>query len=180
MTYLTSIRRNVLFTVIALLIFQGADLCVQSRQEAGTSNREITRDNGYARQRVFPTGRFSQVPVSIPETTTTVNPNPGYVLGKHRKYLRASRNSSGPRRVFGEDVWSQLARCESGGRPQAVSSNGKYFGAFQFSIGTWHGIGESGSPIDYDYEYQLSAAKRLQARSGWGQWPVCSRKLGLY
>ena len=26
---------------------------------------------------------------------------------------------------------------------------------------------------------QLQAAKRLQARSGWGQWPSCARRLGL-
>jgi hypothetical protein len=25
----------------------------------------------------------------------------------------------------------------------------------------------------------LAVAKRLQARSGWGQWPVCARKMGL-
>lgn len=81
--------------------------------------------------------------------------------------------------VIGDDVWSALARCESGGRPTAVSRSGKYFGAFQFSLATWRGIGMTGNPIDYPYEVQLGAAKRLQARSGWGQWPTCSRKLGL-
>jgi hypothetical protein len=79
----------------------------------------------------------------------------------------------------GSDVWSALAKCESGGDPNAVSSNRLYWGAFQFAIGTWHGIGMSGVPTDYDYGTQLAAAKRLQARSGWGQWPRCSRKLGL-
>ena len=78
-----------------------------------------------------------------------------------------------------DDIWAALSRCEAGGRPDAVSRSGKYFGAFQFSLGTWHNVGMSGSPIDYPYEVQLDAAKRLQAHSGWGQWPVCSRKLGL-
>jgi hypothetical protein len=77
------------------------------------------------------------------------------------------------------DIWAALARCESGGNPRAVSSSGSYFGAFQFSLNTWHGLGYSGNPIDYPYETQLAAAQKLQARSGWGQWPVCARKLGL-
>jgi hypothetical protein len=78
-----------------------------------------------------------------------------------------------------DGVFAAIARCESGGRPDAVSRSGRYFGAFQFSIGTWQSMGMSGSPVDYPYGVQLEAAKRLQARSGWGQWPVCSRKLGL-
>lgn len=94
---------------------------------------------------------------------------------------RASRGAVRPRFAgpINDDVFIRLSWCEAGGRPTAVSRNGKYFGAFQFSLGTWHGIGMSGNPIDFPYEVQLDAAKRLQARSGWGQWPVCSRKLGL-
>lgn len=97
------------------------------------------------------------------------------------KAERASRAAARPRYAgpITNDIWSALARCESGGRPNAVSRSGKYFGAFQFSLATWRGIGMSGNPIDYPYEVQLDAAKRLQARSGWGQWPTCSRKLGL-
>lgn len=77
------------------------------------------------------------------------------------------------------DVWTRLAQCESGGNPRAVSKSGKYRGAFQFSLSTWRSIGMSGDPIDHPYSVQLAAAKRLQARSGWGQWPTCARRLGL-
>jgi hypothetical protein len=77
------------------------------------------------------------------------------------------------------DVWWALGNCESGNNPKAVSSTGKYRGAFQFSIATWQGIGYAGDPIDHSYATQLEAAKKLQARSGWGQWPSCARKLGL-
>ena len=91
---------------------------------------------------------------------------------------RASR--SAPRtRVPAGDVWSALGACESGNNPRAVSSTGKYRGAFQFSIATWQSLGFPGDPIDHSYEVQLQAAKKLQARSGWGQWPSCARKLGL-
>lgn len=76
-------------------------------------------------------------------------------------------------------VWHALARCESNNNPRAVSASGTYRGAFQFSLSTWHSLGYGGDPIDHSYAVQLEAAKRLQARSGWGQWPKCSRRLGL-
>lgn len=81
--------------------------------------------------------------------------------------------------VTGGDVWAALARCESGGNPTAHSRSGRYHGAFQFSLATWRSVGMSGDPHTHSYAEQLAAAKRLQARSGWGQWPACARKLGL-
>jgi soluble lytic murein transglycosylase-like protein len=77
------------------------------------------------------------------------------------------------------DVWTALARCESGGDPTARSANGLYTGAFQFSDATWQSLGYAGSAADHSYGVQVEAAQRLQARSGWGQWPRCARKLGL-
>lgn len=74
------------------------------------------------------------------------------------------------------DVWEQLAYCESG---MTNDTGDPYWGYFQFSIPTWEGIGEFGYPSDYGYEHQKAAAQRLQARYGWGQWPSCSRQLGL-
>jgi hypothetical protein len=81
--------------------------------------------------------------------------------------------------ALGGDIWGALARCESGGNPRAVGGGGRYFGAFQFTVGTWHSLGYGGNPVDYDYATQLVAAQRLVARSGWGQFPACSRRLGL-
>ena len=75
------------------------------------------------------------------------------------------------------DVWGALAQCESGGT-NADTGNG-YSGYFQFSDATFQSLGYSGSASDHSYAVQLEAAKRLQARSGWGQWPACSEKLGL-
>lgn len=79
---------------------------------------------------------------------------------------------------YNGDVWWALAVCESGGNPTTNTGNG-FYGAFQFMLSTWHGIGEDGYPHDYSYEHQRAAAQRLQARSGWGQWPACSASLGL-
>lgn len=77
------------------------------------------------------------------------------------------------------DVWAALARCESGGNPTIVSSNGLYYGLYQFSLGTWRSVGGSGLPTDASAAEQTARAQALQARSGWGQWPHCAAKLGL-
>ena len=90
---------------------------------------------------------------------------------------RASRSGRSPQ--FEGDVWTALAACESGGNPTARSASGRYFGAFQFSLATWQSLGYEGNPVDHPYATQLEAAQRLQARSGWGQWPRCARRLGL-
>lgn len=76
-------------------------------------------------------------------------------------------------------VWAALAQCESGGNPAAVSSNGLYHGLYQFSVSTWRAVGGSGLPSQASAAEQTQRAQALQARSGWGQWPACSRKLGL-
>lgn len=70
------------------------------------------------------------------------------------------------------DVWTRLAKCESGIRNDGGAP---YYGYFQFSAQTWRGVGGSGLPNDHSYAVQLEFAKKLQARSGWGQWPVCSK-----
>ena len=75
-------------------------------------------------------------------------------------------------------VWAALRQCESGGNYTTDTGNG-YYGAYQFSAGTWHGLGLTGLPSQAPPSVQDQAAVALQARSGWGQWPVCSRRLGL-
>lgn len=113
---------------------------------------------------------------SSSSTTTTV-----FVPSTTIKVAQASRGNRLPRYSgpITDETFYRLALCESGARPDAVSRNGRYFGAFQFMLSTWRSVGGPGNPIDHPYETQLHYAKILQARSGWGQWPVCSRRLGL-
>jgi hypothetical protein len=75
-------------------------------------------------------------------------------------------------------AWAALRQCESGGNYAENTGNG-YYGAYQFSLGTWESLGYSGLPSSAPPAEQDAAAQALQARSGWGQWPVCSQKLGL-
>jgi len=72
------------------------------------------------------------------------------------------------------EPWLSLAKCESGLNPHIISSNGLWFGLFQFTVGTWQGVGGSGLPSDASVEEQLRRAQILQAQSGWGPWPVCA------
>ncbi len=73
--------------------------------------------------------------------------------------------------------WAALARCESGGRADAVSSTGKYHGLYQFSVATWQAVGGSGLPSQASAEEQTARAKMLYNRSGAGQWPHCGKNL---
>lgn len=78
-----------------------------------------------------------------------------------------------------DSVWAALAQCESSGNPRAVSSTGRYHGLYQFSVPTWRSVGGTGLPSQATPEEQTNRARILQARYGWGQWPACSKKLGL-
>lgn len=131
-------------------------------------------------------------PAELAVPPMTAPPQKIAVGGDNRTTVRASRAAGQPRpavaarpapprpaAAVGGDVWGALARCESGGNPQAVGGGGRYYGAFQMTPSTWRSLGYSGLPTDHSYGTQLAAAQRLQARSGWGQWPHCSRKLGL-
>ena len=99
---------------------------------------------------------------------------------------RASRAAAAPRpgpaqaaapAPVADDVWAKLRNCEAGGNYTRNSGNG-YYGAYQFSAGTWRSLGYPGLPHQAPPEVQDEAAKRLQARGGWGQWPACSRRIG--
>ena len=75
-------------------------------------------------------------------------------------------------------MWLQLRECESGDNYAENTGNG-YYGAYQFSLQTWAAMGLPGLPSQASPETQDSAAVRLQAEAGWGQWPACSLALGL-
>lgn len=86
--------------------------------------------------------------------------------------------NSGLRQITG-DIWEALRNCEAGGDYTRNSGNG-YYGAYQFSASTWRSMGTGYERADLaPPAVQDDAAQRLQARSGWGQWPACTRKLGL-
>lgn len=74
--------------------------------------------------------------------------------------------------------FARLRQCESGGN-YAINTGNGYYGAYQFSAGTWRSLGLSGLPHQASPAEQDAAAARLQAQQGWRPWPGCSRKLRL-
>jgi LysM repeat protein len=84
---------------------------------------------------------------------------------------------AGTANAASDDVWDQIARCESGGRWNTNTGNG-YSGGLQFSPSTWRAYGGSGSPAGASREQQIAVAERVLAAQGWGAWPVCSKKVG--
>lgn len=82
------------------------------------------------------------------------------------------------------DRFDRLASCESGDgqgsiNPQAVSPGGKYRGAFQFSLPSWHSAGMAGDPIDFSYVVQKETAIYWASiTTPSTQWPVCWPRSG--
>lgn len=76
-----------------------------------------------------------------------------------------------------DDIWDQLAWCESSGRWHLDSGNG-YYGGLQFLPTSWWWVGGTGMPHEASREEQIARAKILLAYQGWEAWPVCSRLLG--
>ncbi len=85
---------------------------------------------------------------------------------------------SGAAFAVSPDTWAQLRMCESSGN-YAINTGNGYYGAYQFDLPTWHGLGYPGLPSDAAPAVQDQAAQRLYDQRGWQPWPACSRKLGL-
>jgi hypothetical protein len=91
---------------------------------------------------------------------------------RHPRRRGARRGSGGD--VELPPVLRRIARCESGGNPRAVSSNGLYRGKFQFSRGTWKAVGGRGKdPARASEAHQDRMALRLYRRHGVSPWPAC-------
>ncbi|MFF8291068.1 ubiquitin-like domain-containing protein [Streptomyces sp. NPDC016309] len=84
-----------------------------------------------------------------------------------------------PASVDGADHldWDALARCESGGRPDAVDATGTYGGLYQFDPGTWRSLGGTGTAQQASAAEQTYRAKKLYVQRGASPWPHCGRRL---
>jgi hypothetical protein len=74
--------------------------------------------------------------------------------------------------------FAALRMCESSDNYAADTGNG-YYGAYQFALSTWEGLGFSGLPSAAPPAEQNQAAYELWRRDGWAPWPACSAMLGL-
>lgn len=60
--------------------------------------------------------------------------------------------------------------CESGGNSQVVSSNGRYYGKYQFDYPTW--VAHGGSPGSYGRASEAEQ-DRVASRVTYDAWPNC-------
>jgi hypothetical protein len=121
-------------------------------------------------------------------TLTMVSPTPTVAAGLPPSVPRASRrrksipsHSVSPSPTLRLTVGGDFARlrdCESGSNYATNTGNG-FYGAYQFDLMTWRGLGYSGNPSNASPATQDRAAMQLQSERGWQPWPACSRKLGL-
>ena len=71
--------------------------------------------------------------------------------------------------------WDAVAACESGGNWSTATGNG-YYGGLQFTMGTWHANGGSGSPQHASREEQIQVAENVLLSQGIRAGPVCGRR----
>lgn len=71
-----------------------------------------------------------------------------------------------------------LGNCESGMRPATNTGNG-FYGAFQFTIGTWNAMGTGFERADLaPLEVQMGAVQKLLSKSSiYTQFPGCAAKM---
>ncbi len=74
--------------------------------------------------------------------------------------------------------FAAIRNCESGDDYSLDTGNG-YYGAYQFSLPTWQGLGGAGLPSSAPPAVQDALAYRLYQQDGWAPWPECSAILGL-
>lgn len=94
-------------------------------------------------------------------------------------YVPRPKPKPTPKTYTGGTIWDRLSSCESGNRWDYNGPSG-FDGGLQFLPSTWNSFSTG-----YAYawqapkEIQIATAIKLQAQSGWGQWPNCARQLGL-
>lgn len=114
-------------------------------------------------------------PRDVPANQQIATPTPATATAQ----ASATRSTVAAPSVAGGSVWDSLAACESGGN-WAINTGNGFYGGLQFTLGSWQAVGGSGLPSDASREEQIMRGQLLQARGGWGNWPACSAKLGLY
>jgi hypothetical protein len=83
-----------------------------------------------------------------------------------------------PVSVSDNEIWEQLASCESKGNWSINTGNG-YYGGLQFSEGAWVSVGGVGFAHEHSRDEQIMRGKMLQEKRGWAVWGLCAKKLGL-
>lgn len=155
------------FTGIAVALDTGS---TGPKEKIAVDVTEIVTENNNIVSENIPETTTTTIDLSFLNTTTTTAPPP------------PPPPPVEPNFAPGDSVWDALAQCESGGNWAYPPVSGGFSGGIMFHIGTWRAQGGlEFAPDAYlaSREEQIVIAERTLASGGWGQWPGCSRKLGL-
>lgn len=94
-----------------------------------------------------------------------------------RRTVRKIRNRYKQRRAravpgHAGGILAAIRACESGGNYSTQTGNG-FYGAYQFTLGTWASVGGTGNPAAASPAEQDKRAWILYQREGASPWPVC-------
>ncbi len=105
----------------------------------------------------------------------TLTPTPTVTQSQTTNVISSTTTVSGP---LNDAQINFLGNCESGMTATRNSGNG-YYGAFQFSIGTWNSMQTGYERADLaPLEVQINAVQRLVQRSSiFTQFPGCARRM---
>ena len=148
---------------------------VVKRGDRGSAVRSIQSQLGITADGVFgpmterAVKRFQRRHGLVPDGI--VGPLTRSALGLKPFSARSVRRTSGTRLPA---VLRQIAECESGGNPRAVSPGGMYRGKYQFSRATWRNLGGTGDPAAAPERLQDRLALKLYRQSGTAPWPNCA------
>jgi uncharacterized protein YabE (DUF348 family) len=151
----------------------------EGRTGVRTLTYKVVRHNGKTVSKDQTGSKITKKPLTevVLVGTKEEEPEPTRTSSSAKRSSSSAKRSSGSTPASGS-VWDRLAQCESGGNWSINTGNG-YYGGLQFSLSTWRAYGGSGYPHQNSRAEQIAIAQKLQAAAGWGQWPACSRKLGL-
>jgi hypothetical protein len=109
------------------------------------------------------------------EAVPTVAPIPTTVPVSTQAPMPATTTANSP---ISEEAITALGACEAGNDPAKNTGNG-YYGAFQFSAGTWNSMNTGYARADLaPIDVQREAVKKLLSRSSiYNQFPGCARKM---
>jgi resuscitation-promoting factor RpfB len=150
---------------------------VVKRGDRGAAVRSIQRQLGLTADGVFgpmterAVRRFQRRHDLVPDGI--VGPLTRGALGLQPFSARSVRRTS-TRTVRIPAVLRQIAECESGGNPRAISPGGTYRGKYQFSRSTWRNLGGTGDPADAPEWVQDKLALKLYRMNGTAPWPNCA------
>jgi hypothetical protein len=171
------VRRFLIGLLLVILAFALLEI-FNTSADAVTSKNNTKTESGLS---VMEQAKKKFTPPTTTTTTTTLPPTTTTTTTtKIKPYIAPTTTKPyvAPPTSVGDEIYMRLSACESG-NPTYNGPSG-YDGAFQFSPATWRSM-NTGYAFAYEapFEVQLDAAKRLIARSGWGQFPSCARQLGM-